>query len=1192
MDFSKSEEKILKSWEKGKTFNASLKARAKAPRFIFFEGPPTANGRPGIHHLLGRAFKDVVCRYKTMRGFLVERRAGWDTHGLPVELEVERELGLKAKQDIEQYGIARFNARCKKSVWKYKDEWEKFTRRIGFWIDLNDPYITYTNGYIETLWWIIKNIYDQGLLYEDFKVVPWCPRCGSTLSSHEVALGYESVSENSLYVKFKVKGEANTYILGWTTTPWTLPGNVALAVGSDTDYVKVEFSGMDGIYILAKDSVGRISRALQLTGEVSGSVLKGHELVGFAYEPLFDIPETQNEKSHRVYAADFVNTNDGTGVVHTAVMYGEDDYKLGTKVGLPKVHTVDEEGRFLPNVPAGLAGRQVKAKDTEQDILAHLIKRNLLFKEEQYTHDYPFCWRCKSALLYYAKRSWFIKMSQLRAKLISENERVNWIPEHLKSGRFGEWLRELKDWAFSRERYWGTPLPIWRCVECGETEAVGSLKELGARSKMRNRYILLRHAEAKSNVESWVSCMPEKKRSPLTKKGRAKARQAADSLKKYKPDVIVSSPLERTNETAAIVGNLLDLPVIIESRIQEFKLGTFNTRPVDEYHKFLGYKPEAHWDKKPLGGETWKELRKRMLVAVKDLEKKYEGKTIVLVSHGDPLFVLQGALLGIDENDFAVSYRHAYPKYQSQAKGRRIPYPETGKPLVLPNYALPLDESGRPDLHRPFVDELTFSCKKCKGFMRRVPEVIDVWFDSGAMPFASQTDADLARQVAGQARTDAGNVQRGSASSQRKSAFLYPADFICEGIDQTRGWFYTLLAVATLLGRERPYRNVISHGHVLDKNGKKMSKSLGNMVSPWDMVERYGADAVRWYFYTINQPSDPKRFDEQDVKRVQQRFIGTLYNLLAFWHTYSRTKKGTGYRVQGTGLTVLDRWILSRINTVIERVCQYMDAYDLVNAARLLDTFAVDDLSNWYVRRSRERFQHPKNRSERVYAEALLTHLLETLAQMIAPFTPFVAEEIFHNVSDGASVHVTDFPKTEKKLQFMELEADMEKIREAAALGHAERRKANIRVRQPLASLSIAQDLVPKSPAKNELFSILADELNVKEIKAGDGLPAHSVVLDTELTPALRAEGVRREVIRILQDLRKEAGLKPKDRVRMRLSLSGTFHDAFHGHYTELERAVGAREVFFGSRDERIKVRAERSVRIDDSVEVWAAIIK
>src|SRR3990167_5925954 len=548
MNFAEQEKEILRYWEDNKIFAKSLKRRARAPRFVFFEGPPTANGQPGIHHVLVRAIKDAFLRYKTMQGFLVERKAGWDTHGLPVEIGVEKELGFKTKQEIEDYGIAEFNAKAKASVWRYKDEWQRLTERIGLWLDLTDPYVTYDNSYIESVWRIIKEIWNKKLLEQDFKVVPYCTRCGTALASHEVAQGYESVTENSVYIKFRIKDKKHTYILSWTTTPWTLPGNVALAVNNDIDYVQAEV-GSGEVYILAKDAAARLFKEpLNILAE-----MKGKDLVGLEYEPLFDIPETQNDKSHKVYAANFVTTEDGTGVVHTAVMYGEDDYNLGNKIGLPKVHTVGEDGRFLPFVLNGLAGLAVKRKDdktTEEVIIAYLKQHNFFFKEELYTHDYPFCWRCKTPLLYYARKSWFIRMSHLRKELKEANNTVNWIPEHIKQGRFGEWLKEVKDWAISRERYWGTPLPVWECEECKSVETMGSIKELLSRSRTKNKYIVVRHAEATANAEGWISSWPESRKNHLTERGIKQAQIAGKRIAKLKPDLIIASPLERTMQTA------------------------------------------------------------------------------------------------------------------------------------------------------------------------------------------------------------------------------------------------------------------------------------------------------------------------------------------------------------------------------------------------------------------------------------------------------------------------------------------------------------------------------------------------------------------------------------------------------------------------------------------------------------------
>src|SRR3989344_1902658 len=567
MNFAEQEKEILRYWEDNKIFAKSLKRRARAPRFVFFEGPPTANGQPGIHHVLVRAIKDAFLRYKTMQGFLVERKAGWDTHGLPVEIGVEKELGFKTKKEIEDYGIAEFNAKAKASVWRYKDEWQRLTERIGLWLDLTDPYVTYDNSYIESVWRIIKEIWNKKLLEQDFKVVPYCTRCGTALASHEVAQGYESVTENSVYIKFRIKDKKHTYILSWTTTPWTLPGNVALAVNNDIDYVQAQV---------------------------------------------------------------------GSG----------EDYNLGSKIGLPKVHTVGEDGRFLNTVNAGLAGLPVKSKEAEIVINSYLHQRNLILKEELYTHDYPFCWRCKTPLLYYARQSWFIRMSALRKQLREANEKVNWVPEHIKRGRFGEWLNEVKDWAISRERYWGIPLPVWKCEQCGQTEVIGSIKELLSRSQTKNKYILVRHAQARANVQGWVSSWPENKRNPLTARGIKQARAAAKRIARIKPDIIFTSPLQRANDTAEIMGKACGIKPKKETELREFDLGAFNSMPIKEYHDFLEHKPGERWHKKPLNGENWFDLRNRMYYFIQNLEKIYNDKTIVLVGHGDPLLLLKGILLG------------------------------------------------------------------------------------------------------------------------------------------------------------------------------------------------------------------------------------------------------------------------------------------------------------------------------------------------------------------------------------------------------------------------------------------------------------------------------------------------------------------------------------------------------------------
>ena len=958
-NFPELENQILKFWQKKKIFEKSVKRRPpkagqhlvekSAKAFVFYEGPPTANGKPGIHHVLARAFKDLFPRYKTMQGFKCERRAGWDTHGLPVELEVEKKLNISGKPQIESLkktkyeSIKYFNKLCKDSVWEYKKDWENLTRRMGFWIDLDNPYITYENEYIENNWKILKKIWDAGLLVQDYKVMPYCARCGTSLSSHEVAQGYKKVTEESVYVKFqisndkckiaiknlkcsamlkissakpsKLKKSDKIYLLAWTTTPWTLPGNVALAVGEDINYVLVQNQQNNEYYILAKVKKDILNTKYKIL-----NTFYGKDLVGLEYKPLFDISKLKNEKSYKVYPADFVNTEEGTGIVHTAVMYGEDDYQIGRKLGLPRIHTVDEQGKF--HVPCSRFQVLKKihgmfVKDAEKDIIQDLQERNLLFKKEMYPHDYPHCWRCDSALLYYAKKSWFIKMSNLRKQLLANNKKINWMPGHIKEGRFGEWLREVKDWALSRERYWGTPLPIWQCEKCGK---------------------------------------------------------------------------------------------------QKFKSKIQNTR------------------------------------------------------------------------------------YKIQ------------------------------DLHRPFIDKIKFQCKKCNGVIKRVPEVLDCWFDAGNMPFASKVQG-------------------------------YPANFICEAIDQTRGWFYTLLAISTVLDKGTCYQNVICLGHVLDKHGKKMSKSKGNIVVPKEVIEEYGADALRWYFYVVNQPGEPKKFNIKDVAKKQRKIIGTLWNSFVFLRDYAGRNDTTSPRktcllasrkaakgfVDGArsgptkqGKNILDKWILSRLNQTIQETEKYLDQYDVFHSARNIEEF-IDDLSNWYIRRTRKDSN-----------KAVLQDVILKLCQLMAPFTPFITDYIYREIQKtcpesckpGGSIHLTDWPKIDKKFIDEKLNRDMKKVREISALGLAARAKAGIKVRQPLGELRINKKL------NKELLQIIADELNVKSVivktlrrnissgrhkgkspyiteKSG----SIKIALNTKITPELKKEGAERELIRKIQNLRKKAGLLPKDKI-------------------------------------------------------------
>ncbi|MDO8492349.1 MAG: class I tRNA ligase family protein [bacterium] len=1100
-NFPKTEEKILHFWKDRKIFERSLENRKHARRFVFFEGPPTANGKPGIHHFFGRILKDLFVRYKTMRGYLVERKAGWDTHGLPVEIEVEKELGLKNKKEIEKYGIAKFNAKAKQSVWKYKDEWERFTHRIGFWLDMSDPYITYDWKYMESLWWIISQIDKRKLLYQGHKVLPWCPRCGTALSSHEVAQGYEDVTETSVYVKFKIKPgqkigdfyvDDKTYILAWTTTPWTLPGNVALAVGSKIKYkvLRVDFGNGTETFIFAETDFIKRLFAGKYDYITDVEHLQGTKLLGLEYEPLFDIPHLQTKTAYKVYPADFVTTDEGTGIVHTAVMYGEDDYELGIKVGLPKHHTVDEQGKFTKEVKE-FEGQFVK--DAEKGIIEYLHVHGLLFKTEQYTHSYPFCWRCKSPLLYYARDSWFVAMSKLRKQLLKNNNKINWVPAHLKHGRFGEFIKEVKDWAFSRERYWGTPLPIWQCHNCKEIKVISSLEELEKyRYRGKNTYYVLRHGFSTKNGTGGEGAVTASKlehdKYELTTEGREQIQKAADNLaEEGGVDMIFSSPFLRTQQSAEIVAKKLKCRVQIDKRLKELDHGA----ACEGQTHMVCIPPNTTltFDTKYGDGESWRDVKVRMSDMLRELDQKYENKKILLVSHGDPIWILEGFTKNWTDEEII--------------KQRSVLYLQEGhlKKIDLKNF--PYNERTELDMHRPYVDEILLKCEKCESKMTRIKDVADVWFDSGSMPYAQW-----------------------HYPFENKSRFgdNFPADFISEGIDQTRGWFYTLLAVSTLLGKGAPYKNVLSYSHVLDEKGKKMSKSLGNIINPWTVIEKFGVDAARWYFYTVNDPADPKLFSISDVGKKLNGFIMTVLNSLRFFELYG---KSSAKKPKANPANQLDYWILSRLNTLAHNAAKSLDNYDLATAAREIEKFAVEDLSNWWIRRSRQRFQRPTGKNEFNQAVELLRYLLVELSKILAPFTPFLADHIYKKLDNHKeSVHLEDWPKTKKKLINPELETQMAELRDAAAHGLAQRKELGIKVRQPLASVTLKKT----QKFESDLEQLLMDELNVKSIHYDAG-QSDTIKLDEKLTPDLIMEGHAREIMRQIQDMRKEAGYKLDEKV-------------------------------------------------------------
>ncbi|HSD12881.1 MAG TPA: class I tRNA ligase family protein, partial [Patescibacteria group bacterium] len=1103
----------------------------KRPSFVFFEGPPTANGKPGIHHLLTRAFKDVVLRFRTMQGYRIDRKAGWDTHGLPVELEVEKQLGFTKKQDIEAYGIAKFNAKCKESVWKYLDLWQKSTRRIAFWVDLGDPYITYKNEYVESLWWIMKEIDRKGLLYKGYRVTPHCPRCVTSLSSHELAQGYKDTEDPSVFVKFPIDAAAKRYFLVWTTTPWTLPGNVAVAVGAHVIYVEAKMKETGETYVLAKERLSVLDGDYDVVGEMPGD-----KLVGTAYAPLYEtLPDNDPAKAnaHKAWAADFVSTTDGTDIVHIAPAFGEDDARLGQEAKLPTLLTVDNTGMML-DMPGMLGSAKGKFfKQADDDVKADLTARGLLYKSGTYVHSYPFCWRCGTPLLYYAKSSWYIRMSGLREELQKRNDAINWVPSHIKDGRFGEWLKDVKDWALSRERYWGTPLPVWQCGSCEEKRVVGSLAELEEARRPKNRYFLQRHGEAQTNASNVISCWPELKEWHLTEKGRGQVAASAKELKAKKIDMIFSSDLLRTKETAEIISEELGLPVTFDERLRELDVGAFNGKSEKDFHAAAS--GLDRFDERVGGtGETLNDVRRRMVAFLKEVDATYTGKNIVIVSHGDPLWMLQTCFKGLNKEGV-----RTWPHYNGVGEYIEMEAPKNH----------PYDELGEADVHRPFIDDVQLACA-CGGVMRRVTDVADVWFDSGAMPFAQWH-----YPFENKDRIDGGGN--------------FPADYISEAIDQTRGWFYTLLAVSTLLGKETPpYKNVICLGHVLDSKGQKMSKSKGNVVDPFAAIDKYGADVIRWYFFTVNQPGDPKRFDEKAVDDVTKKVFLILWNVLTFWKMFAGESPKAPGAPPASPKSELNRWVIARIAQLRLEVTGKMETYDVLTAARRVAAF-IEDLSIWYVRRSRDAFKAGGDTAAE--SVATLGYVLQVLSKLMAPFTPFLAEAL-HSELGGTeeSVHLAAWPEAMagKTDDFAKTLGGMKSVRDAASVGLEKRAAAGIPVRQALAKATVTS----AETGEPWMSDILKEELNVLAVEWAKGEKLE-VALDTVITPELRRMGAARELVRNINEMRKGAGLTIKDRIVVVHSTESDFwHLTLKEHGDNLRRDVKADAIEAGRADGDIEM--------------------
>jgi len=1135
------EKKILKFWQREDIFAKSIKLRKNKPFFSFYDGPPFASGLPHYGHILASTIKDTVLRYWGMKGYQVSWRVGWDCHGLPVENMIEEELGLKSKKDIEKFGIDKFNQACRKAVFRCQADWEKTLRRLARWSDYSDAYATLDNDYIESVWWVFKQLWDRGLVYQDYRVTPYCPRCGTPLSNFELNQpgAYQDVEDESVYIKFSLKGQKNTYLFVWTTTPWTLAANTAIAVGPDFTYVKVKFN--NEYYILAKERLEVLAKEgkYEIVEE-----LKGKDLVGLEYKPLY--PMELDKPGYRVVSADFVSVEDGTGLVHIAPTFGEEDMELGKQEDLPGIVTVDEEGKIIMGLNIPGQGKFVKKAD--QDIKDDLKKRGLLFKEEKIIHAYPHCWRCETPLLYYPINSWYIAVTKFKKELVANNKKIRWVPGHLKQGRFGKWLEGARDWSVSRNRYWGAPIPIWQCQECGRTETVGGLEELVQKAK-RNNYYILRHGETKNNLNHIIYTDAENQKTSLTERGENRIKRLISKLKKAKIDLIFSSDFFRTRQTASIIDQALGIKVIYDKRLQDIEVGEFKGKSTREYYAYFQNDNLKRFNQAPLDGENLKQVKKRMMNLLLAVDNKYLGKNILIVSHGDPIWILKGASQGLSNEKIA--------------DNREKELIRPGQLEHLKFKKLPFDDQGNLNLHRPFVDQITIPCS-CGGTMKRIYEVFDCWFESGSMPYSQWHYPFQNKKL----------VEK-----------TFPADFIAEGIDQTRGWFYTLHVLATALtlknlglGKNQPsFKNVIVNGLILGEDGKKLSKRLKNYTPPEIIFEQYGADALRYFLLTSTPMGEDYIVSEKRIAETFRRTMLTFWNSFTFLDTYTDKECLAPKSVQPKN--ILDKWIVSRFNTLNQEVIDWMDKYELTKAARLFDDF-LDDFSNWYIRRSRRRFQKPANKQEKKEAEKVLSFVLLNLAKLAAPFLPFLTEEIYQKLEKGQSVHLSDYPKPNKKLIDKKLEEKMSEVRQLAAVALAKRAEAGIKVRQPLGNLIINNKQIA---ADKELVNLIQEEINVKKVVFGK-----EIKLDTELTAELKTAGLIRDLIRFIQGMRKDGGLEPRDKIYLRYLTSPSLNKLIQKQTSEIKKEVSANQIETGTKRKE-SFLVEKEIELDKQ-KIWLGI--
>ncbi len=1104
---SEKEQEVLKFWEDNKIFEKSVQMPAgEKPKgsFSFYDGPPFATGLPHHGSLMAGTVKDLIPRYQTMKGNSVRRMWGWDCHGLPIENLIEKKLGLASKKDIEEFGIDKFNRDAYESVLQYEEEWKKIIPRAGRWVDMEHPYKTMDATYTESIWWAWKQLMEKGLAYEGNKMMHICPRCETPLAQSEVGLEYHDVTDLSVTAKFELVDEPGVFVLAWTTTPWTLPGNVALALHKDAIYVKVTMEGQEGTYILAKERVEEVLKGMIYTILLE---LQGGELVGKTYKPVFpyfqNIDIEHKENIWKIWHADFITLDTGTGVAHEAPAFGAEDMDLAKANDIPVIKHVKMDGTFIPLV-TDFAGMKVKVVDDTQsadiEIIKYLAHNGKLFEKHKIIHSYPLCWRCKTPLLNYATSSWFVDVPKMKGTLIAENQKIGWTPEHIKDGRFGKWLEGAREWAVSRTRYWGAPLPVWKNSDGSEVKVIGSLKELAEQSttKPKNTYYVMRHGEAKSNEASIL----ETKGDPnnhLTEKGKQQVIESLSYIKTLNIDLIVSSPFVRTQETSKIISSMLELPIVTEEDIREYDMGDFSGRPASEYLGHFGHN-YLHYDTRPTNGETHREMMHRSMKAVMDFEKKYEGKNILIVTHGGPARMMLAASALLTEEEVIRDEKEVITTlYLGNAEVRKLEL-----------YIIPRDETGAVNLHRPYIDQVEM--KDSKGeTMKRIGDVFDCWFESGAMPFASV-----------------------HYPFENKDIFnkSYPADFIAESMDQTRGWFYSLINLGVGLFDKAPYKHVICNGLINASDGKKLSKSLLNYTDPMELVEKYGADAFRYYL--MSSPvikGENVNFNDKELEDIYKKCISRLENVVTLYEM----NKEVGVVASTTSTDVLDRWMIARIHELVRDSTRGYDNYLLDEATRGIGDI-IDDISVWYTRRSRERLKGDAGESAKREAYETLTYVLVTLAKVMAPVMPFIAERVYKAVGgERESVHLDMWPTGGDVDD--DLIMNMKDVRDAVSVGLMERTKSKMNVKQPLQSITL------KNTIAEEFFDLVRDEVNIKEVII-DNTQESDALLDLTITDELQKEGDIRKLMRAIQDKRKELGLQPVDEVTLIVSskdlLTGT----------------------------------------------------